>query len=384
MRILVVAQSGSFAGGANKSLVDVCDRLTNVFGHSCSFVLPAKGELADFLLKKGYPVFVFKYKQNSFLRRKWFVSLAFFLRFLLKDRINYVLAKKGAHVLSSQNSRFDRVYINDTANTFGYYLATFLGVPWVWHFRNYNSNITRYLLFEKNAFASTNGRVIAISNAMKSYMVNVRRIPSRFINVVHNGLKNIDSEYVLWSSRFENREINLIHCGTIIETKRQDLSILSTIKLRKMGYKVSLYLVGPIGNKKFYNRINKIILKENAGSYIFMVGNLKDVFSFRKKMDIELMCSKEEAFGRVTVEGMQSGLVVIGSNSGGTPEIINDGFNGLLFKSGDVLSLASMIKSVLDDYELGNKLSKNAFTFAKINFTIDQNTESINDILKAI
>ena len=45
---------------------------------------------------------------------------------------------------------------------------------------------------------------------------------------------------------------------------------------------------------------------------------------------VGLMCSECEAFGRVTVEAMRAGLPVCRTNSGGAPEIIDPGVNGLL------------------------------------------------------
>lgn len=45
----------------------------------------------------------------------------------------------------------------------------------------------------------------------------------------------------------------------------------------------------------------------------------------RKKIDVELVCSRSEAFGRVTIESMMSSNPVIGANTGGTKELIIEG-----------------------------------------------------------
>jgi glycosyltransferase involved in cell wall biosynthesis len=60
------------------------------------------------------------------------------------------------------------------------------------------------------------------------------------------------------------------------------------------------------------------------------------------------MSSKKETFGMVTVEGMASGLPIIGSNSGGTPEILEQGKYGKLFEPSNSQSLASVIKTQLN------------------------------------
>ena len=55
------------------------------------------------------------------------------------------------------------------------------------------------------------------------------------------------------------------------------------------------------------------------------------------------MCSRAEAFGRVTVEAMKLGLPVIGAARGATPELVRDGWNGLLYAHGDANELAGKI-----------------------------------------
>lgn len=56
------------------------------------------------------------------------------------------------------------------------------------------------------------------------------------------------------------------------------------------------------------------------------------------------------------MESQQLGTVVLGADIGGLPELIVDGENGLLFKSGDVNDLIKKIKLLWSDDELLNKL----------------------------
>lgn len=69
-----------------------------------------------------------------------------------------------------------------------------------------------------------------------------------------------------------------------------------------------------------------------------------DLRKLRKQCDIGLTCSKNEAFGRVTIENQLAGLLVIGANTGGTTEIIKDNETGLLYKEGDYMDLADKIE----------------------------------------
>ncbi len=48
-----------------------------------------------------------------------------------------------------------------------------------------------------------------------------------------------------------------------------------------------------------------------------------------------LMCSENEGLGRVSIEAMFYGCLVIGRNSGGTKDFVFDGKTGLLFNDMD-------------------------------------------------
>ncbi|HWP43308.1 MAG TPA: glycosyltransferase family 4 protein [Blastocatellia bacterium] len=62
----------------------------------------------------------------------------------------------------------------------------------------------------------------------------------------------------------------------------------------------------------------------------------------------------------VCLESLAAGRPVIASRAGGLAEIIEDGYNGLLFDPGDSEALASAIRKLIEAPELGEYLSRNA------------------------
>lgn len=72
--------------------------------------------------------------------------------------------------------------------------------------------------------------------------------------------------------------------------------------------------------------------------------------------DIFVLASKGETFGTVTIEAMSFGVPVIGTNSGGTPELLDKGKAGLLFEPDNAEELCSMLRLLLDDISLREEI----------------------------
>jgi glycosyltransferase involved in cell wall biosynthesis len=75
----------------------------------------------------------------------------------------------------------------------------------------------------------------------------------------------------------------------------------------------------------------------------------KDIVTFYKAVDACLMASKAETVGMVTLESLASGTPVIGSNAGGTPEILKHGEYGILFETQEVSSLEKAMNQFLEN-----------------------------------
>ena len=73
--------------------------------------------------------------------------------------------------------------------------------------------------------------------------------------------------------------------------------------------------------------------------------------SFYNAIDWLVMATKAETFGMVTIESLACGTPVLGSNAGGTPEILENEKGGMLFQSLDVNDLANKIDLICERRE---------------------------------
>lgn len=101
-------------------------------------------------------------------------------------------------------------------------------------------------------------------------------------------------------------------------------------------------------------------------------------------MDVELVCSKSEAFGRVTIEAMMSMNPVIASNTGANTELIKEDYNGLLYNYGNYVDLANKIEVLIQNPDLLEKYGKNGYKFALENFTAEINAKNIEMVYKEL
>jgi len=101
-------------------------------------------------------------------------------------------------------------------------------------------------------------------------------------------------------------------------------------------------------------RAKALGVEERAHFLAFM----KNPHHFFQACDAIVLASRRETFGLVLIEAMQVGTAVIGPDSGGVLEIIDDSETGLLFANQDSGSLAEAIERLRDTPELSVKVAE--------------------------
>ncbi len=164
--------------------------------------------------------------------------------------------------------------------------------------------------------------------------------------------------------------------GYFSAAKGQDLAIEAIAIARQAGVDIELTLVGA-GSAQPLRALAKGL---DVDDLITIDGPTTDVPRYWAAAHVGLMCSQCEAFGRVTVEAMRAGLPVCGTNSGGTPEIIEPGVTGLLSPTGDAHALAANLMALEADEDLRRRLAHGALQSSR-RFQRDRHDDQLATLL---
>ena len=154
-------------------------------------------------------------------------------------------------------------------------------------------------------------------------------------------------------------------------------------ELKKSGRKCfHIHFIGD--GQEYAEQLKDYCEKEELMEVVAFHGYQGDVDSILDTMNVGVICSKSEAFGRVTVEYMLSSLPVIGAAGAGTSEIVEDKKTGLLYQSGNVRQLVQCMTRLIDDRMLCDKMGEAGYYRAKEKFMMQRNTDEMMQVFQSL
>jgi glycosyltransferase involved in cell wall biosynthesis len=134
----------------------------------------------------------------------------------------------------------------------------------------------------------------------------------------------------------------------IAPSKGQEDIVRAVALLSERGRNVQLIVAG--GSQTDYReRLADIARQHGVESRVKFIGFLHDVYPALRELDIAVVCSRMEAFGRVGVEPMLLEKPVVYADAGGIVEYMVDGRTGLSYPPGDVEALVDRLERLIDD-----------------------------------
>ncbi|GEP20242.1 glycosyltransferase [Pediococcus argentinicus] len=190
-----------------------------------------------------------------------------------------------------------------------------------------------YAIIERVLALKTN---LIINVSKNEYLVAIEhKLPKNKMKIVYNSIPNSltlssndMSSVTLKKSSPQNKV--LLFVGRFDKAKGLNF-LIDSLDFKDKG--IDLFIIGEsvLGDTKNQDT------KENI-HFLGWIDNGK-LSAYMIKADAVIVPSLWEGFGLVALEAMKNRKIVISSNAGGLPELIEDGFNGLVFKKGSVSDL---------------------------------------------
>lgn len=99
-------------------------------------------------------------------------------------------------------------------------------------------------------------------------------------------------------------------------------------------------------------------------------GYVAQIETIYQQIDILVLTSEREGFGRVLVEAMAAGVPVIAGNVGGLPEVIQDTVTGYLVPADDISAYADKIVRLAQDTALRHQMGQSAQQWVQQRFSL--------------
>lgn len=365
IKVLFCFHYSNLYNGGVRSMVDVIENLMKKGDIIAYAVFPTfQGSAIDYLENLGVKIIKLPFYRNDYKvndDKKININYKYIIKKFMSPVLLYILRYKV------KKAKVDIVYSNTIVIDYGYIISKMLNLHHIWHIREFGKEDHDMLLRggEKALFNKLNhsSAIIYISNSVREkFSPHIRK--NILQKVVYN---DISKSFINRKSYFNvdsDEPLRATIIGSIEEGKGQLLAIQGVEKANSQGVKIKLHICGrKVGS--YFDTINNYVKVHCLSNQVIFDGFHTNMNEYRANMDIGIVASRSEAFGRVTIEGMLSNLVMVGSNSAGTGELITDSETGLLYEKDNVSELAEKLVYLYNNRKELQELALNGFHYAE-------------------
>lgn len=228
--------------------------------------------------------------------------------------------------------------------------------------------------------------VICVSARVRDLLIEAG-LPIQHARIIHGGTDTERFQEVR-EREYQPGRLKLLYAGQLVRHKGvhtaiEALAIL--VKKQKISH-VTLTLIGS-GHPDYEAFLRDIVKSEQLQDYVTFHKPVSrdEMPAILQQFDVLIFPSiYEEPLARMTQEAMLAGLVVVGTTTGGTKEILRDGETGFTFEPENADGLAEQISRLIIDPELCRRLAQAGRQTVLDNFTLDKMVHEIDAYLQEV
>ena len=158
--------------------------------------------------------------------------------------------------------------------------------------------------------------------------------------------------------------------GSIDSNKGQLIALEAIRLLVERVLRAKLEIAGIIRDMEYFIQLVNFVKLKSLEQFGDFVGVVPAVDIFINSLDLLVVPSFDEAFPSMVLEAFATGTLVVASDVGGIPEMMENKVNGFLFKAGDAVELADIFEKIINNYDVVDNMLCSAFTILKERFDL--------------
>lgn len=342
MNVAYILHSTSRYDGATKAFLLLLKGLQQL-GVSPCIVLPDKKGIYQDLLSQGFDILCCPFRSNSYPHYRTWKEKLLFLPKLIARRVLNRRARRGVMSFLVKND-VDIVHTNVGVVDVGFQASRKLGIPHVYHIREYANRIGinyypsnasfLHQLSQKGSFS------ICITKDMQChYRLQNNETSEVIYDAIHTGKVNTQELPREFASRY------FLFAGRLQPVKGLDFVLYAYAKYKLLSSNpLPLYVAGEACDALYYVKLQQIIKQERLTSDVIFIGQRSDLDSLMRKAQAIVIASTFEGFGLCMPEAMLNDCLALARNNSGTREQLDNGLQlegeeiALRFESIDELS----------------------------------------------
>jgi glycosyltransferase involved in cell wall biosynthesis len=284
----------------------------------------------------------------------------------------------------------DVIYTNTITVLDGALAAWLLAKPHIWHLREHvrgNRGLDSFLpaRWVARVVYSLSTRIICNSFFLKRELFP-RGDPEQKVRVVHNGadlaaFADAKRDDALRSSLDLPSDAPVVGILGYVHEGKGHHTFLQAATLVSERHPLAHFVVVGSGPAGFVQRLKDLGESLGLTERLRFVGWRQDVPALLSMLDVLVLASEQESFGRTLIEGMAAGKPIVATRSGGPEEIVVHGETGFLVPVGDARAMAHSVCLLLDDPTTRKVFGESGRQRVENQFTLEEAVRGVENVI---
>jgi glycosyltransferase involved in cell wall biosynthesis len=235
--------------------------------------------------------------------------------------------------------------------------------------------------------ARRTARIITVSDALRTELLDVYGLPARLVTTVHNGLdlspflKGGDGPAARRRYGVPADSVAFGLAARFAPQKAHDVLIDAAVPVLERDERAWLLLAG---DGPLLEAARTKARATRVRDRILFPGFETDVPGLLAALDVYVSPAIAEGLGLATIEAMAAGLPVVATTAGGTPEVVESGVTGVLVPPGRPAPLTEALNGLLRDLALRRSMGEAGRARAVAEFGEDRMLERIAEVYREV